>query len=101
MAPCPLAALNLALHEFLACLLDLAQKGNPAGLGGAAMLAAYAKARQPEVQARVLAVDALNRAAMAGAPLLRDLRAAAVSGLFALTPLRRGLMQAGLGLTGR
>ena len=92
--------LNMSLAD-LACLLDLARKGNPAGLGGAAMLAAYARARQPEVQARVLAVDALNRAAMAGTPLLRDLRAAAVSGLFALAPLRRGLMQAGLGLTRR
>ena len=91
--------LNMSLAD-LACLLDLARE-NPAAIGAANMLSAYARARQPEVHLRVLAVDALNRAAMLGTPVLRDLRAGALAGLFALAPLRRGLMKAGLGLTRR
>ena len=88
--------LNMSLAD-LACLLDLA-RDDPAGIGGANMLAAYAKARHPDIRARVLAVDALNRASMVGMPVLRDLRAAALNGIFALAPVRRGLMKAGLGL---
>jgi 2-octaprenyl-6-methoxyphenol hydroxylase len=88
--------LNMSLAD-LACLLDLA-RDNPAGLGSAPMLRAFERARHLEVQARVMGVDALNRAAMAGTPLLRDLRAGALNTLFALTPVRRGLMKAGLGL---
>ena len=96
LPPIGAQGLNMSLAD-LACLLDLALE-NPAGIGGAPMLNAYAKARHRDIQARVLAVDALNRAAMAGAPLLRDLRAGALTGLFALAPVRRGLMKAGLGL---
>lgn len=86
--------LNMSLAD-LACLLDLAQRHD---LGSAAMLNAYQRQRYPQVEARVLAVDALNRAAMLGAPALRDLRAAGLNALHALPPLRRVLMKAGLGL---
>ena len=86
--------LNMSLAD-LACLLDLA-KNQP--LGSAQMLQAYHRRRHGEVTARVLGIDALNRASMAEAPLLRDLRAAGLSLLHGFTPLRRTLMRAGLGL---
>lgn len=86
--------LNMSLAD-LACLLDLA-KTHP--LGSAQMLQAYHRRRHGEVTARVLGIDALNRASMAEAPLLRDLRAAGLSLLHGFTPLRRTLMRAGLGL---
>ena len=86
--------LNMSLAD-LACLLDLA-KNHP--LGSAQMLQAYHRSRHGEVTARVLGIDALNRASMAEAPLLRDLRAAGLSLLHGFTPLRRTLMRAGLGL---
>ena len=43
-------------------------------------------------------VDALNRASMMGAPGLRNLRAGALNALYALAPLRRTMMRAGLGV---
>lgn len=86
--------LNMSLAD-LAWLLELARSH---ALGSEAMLAAYHRQRHPEIEARVLAVDALNRASMLGAPHLRDLRAATLNALYALAPLRRGLMKAGLGL---
>lgn len=86
--------LNMSLAD-LACLLDLAKTHD---LGSAAMLDAYHRRRHPEVEARVLGVDALNRASMLGAPPLRDLRAAALNALYSLAPVRKTLMKAGLGL---
>jgi 2-octaprenyl-6-methoxyphenol hydroxylase len=86
--------LNMSLAD-LACLLELAKTHD---LGSEAMLTAYHRRRHPEVEARVLGVDALNRASMLGTPALRDLRAAGLNALYALAPVRRTLMKAGLGL---
>ena len=86
--------LNMSLAD-LAALLDLAASHE---LGSPAMLDAYHRRRHPQVTARVLGVDALNRAAMLGAPPLRDLRAAALNALYSLGPVRKVLMKAGLGV---
>lgn len=86
--------LNMSLSD-LKCLLDLAQE---MPLGSASMLAAYHQRRHGEVTARVLGIDALNRASMAETPFLRDLRAMGLNALHSLAPLRRTLMRAGLGL---
>ena len=86
--------LNMSLAD-LSCLIDLAGQHD---LGSRAMLDAYHRQRHGEVRARVLGVDALNRAAMLGAPPLRDLRAAALTALHGLAPLRKTLMKAGLGV---
>ncbi len=86
--------LNMSLAD-LACLLELAKTHD---LGSPAMLTAYHRRRHPEVEARVLGVDALNRASMLGAPPLRDLRAAALNALYSLAPVRKTLMKAGLGV---
>lgn len=88
--------LNMSLAD-IAKLLDLAA-ADPAGLGGDSMLSAYTRARWPDVRVRVAGIDALNRASMLGAPLLRDLRKAALDGLSAAAPVRRTLMRAGLGV---
>jgi 2-octaprenyl-6-methoxyphenol hydroxylase len=88
--------LNMSLAD-LAALLDLAI-ADPAGLGSEAMLAAYHRARWPEVRARVAGIDALNRASMLGAQPLRDLRGWALGALYAARPVRRTLMRAGLGV---
>lgn len=87
--------LNMSLAD-IACLLDLATE-NPAGLGDTAMLQAYERRRHPEIRLRVAGVDALNRASIAGSPTLRDLRAKGIKALFAATPIRKTLMQLGLG----
>ena len=86
--------LNMSLAD-LKCLLTLAET---LPLGSAKMLQAYHKRRHPEVTARVYGIDALNRASMAEAPFLRDLRAMGLNALHSLAPVRRTLMRAGLGL---
>ena len=88
--------LNMSLAD-LGKLVDLA-RANPDDLGSRTMLTAYHNARHAEVATRVRGIDALNRAAMLGAPALRDLRAAALTALYAFSPVRKALMKAGLGL---
>ena len=85
--------LNMSLAD-LSSLLDLMRRdpGNAAGLTD------YDRARRPEAYARLLGIDALNRASQAGARPLRDLRAAALGGLYGIAPVRRLMMRAGLGL---
>ena len=87
--------LNMSLAD-LTCLIDLAESDRSA-LGTTAMLAAYQRRRWPEVVARIAGIDALNRASMLQAKPLRGARAGALAAMFALAPVRRTLMRAGLG----
>jgi 2-octaprenyl-6-methoxyphenol hydroxylase len=95
MPPIGAQGLNMSMAD-LKALLALA-KADPSSLGTPPMLSAYHCARHAEVLARIAGVDALNRASMLGEPALQRLRAAALDALYALRPLRRTLMRAGLG----
>jgi 2-octaprenyl-6-methoxyphenol hydroxylase len=90
--------LNMSLAD-MRVLLDLAEahRGDP---GTRAMLQKYHRARHAEVLARVTGVDALNRASMAEAQGLRDLRLRALNAIYSVAPVRRVMMRAGLGATG-
>lgn len=96
MPPIGAQGLNMSLAD-IATLLTLAT-ATPGTLGDEAMLQAYQRARHRDIQTRVIGIDALNRASMLGAPTLRDLRGAALSALYAVPPLRKTLMRAGLGV---
>ncbi|MDP5308369.1 UbiH/UbiF family hydroxylase [Paracoccus spongiarum] len=85
--------LNMSLAD-LAALIELS-RDEP---GSAASLRAYDRRRRFEAQARLLGIDALNRASQAALRPLRDLRAAALGGLYGVAPVRRLMMRAGLGL---
>lgn len=85
--------LNMSLAD-LAMLLDLSRDV----LGDAGGLRRFDRARRPEAYARLLGIDALNRTSQAGLRPLRDLRAAALGGLYGIAPVRRMMMRAGLGL---
>ena len=87
--------LNMSLAD-LRCLLDLACQ-NRTDPGRRDVLAAYHRRRWPEVKARVMGIDLLNRTSMLGQRPLRDLRATALNTLYALAPVRQTLMRAGLG----
>jgi 2-octaprenyl-6-methoxyphenol hydroxylase len=89
--------LNMSLAD-LRALLDLA-RGAPDTLGSPAMLAAYARGRRADVLARVTGIDILNRASMAGAQPLRDLRARGLDALYSVAPVRKTLMRLGMGMT--
>ncbi|SFT48897.1 UbiH/UbiF family hydroxylase [Sedimentitalea nanhaiensis] len=88
--------LNMSLAD-LRLLVDLAQ-ARPEGLGDSAMLDAYHKGRISDVKLRVQGIDLLNRASMASARPLRDARALGLNAVYALAPVRRTLMQMGLGV---
>ena len=89
--------LNMSLAD-TATLLDLAVK-NPDKLGDAQMLDAYHKARFGDIRMRVTGIGLLNRASQAKSPLARDARAFGLTALHQVTPVRRTLMQLGLGTT--
>ncbi|MQQ08013.1 UbiH/UbiF family hydroxylase [Epibacterium sp. SM1979] len=88
--------LNMSLSDLIA-LRDLV-RDRPEGLGDASMLAAYHKARHREIMIRVRGIDLLNRTSMLAPRPLRDLRAAGLSALYSLPPVRKTLMQMGLGV---
>lgn len=85
--------LNMSLAD-LKALLDLSgdRPGEQSGLDS------YERRRRPEALARLMGIDALNRASMISARPLRDLRAAALGSLYAAAPVRKLLMRAGLGI---
>ncbi|WP_111558881.1 UbiH/UbiF family hydroxylase [Paracoccus sediminilitoris] len=93
LPPIGAQGLNMSLAD-LGALLELS-KTDP---GSAASLAKFERSRRPEAYARLLGIDALNRASQAQLRPLRDLRAGALGGLYGITPVRRLMMKAGLGL---
>jgi 2-octaprenyl-6-methoxyphenol hydroxylase len=91
--------LNMSLTD-IATLLDLCveARARDRDIGSPELLARYHRLRHPAMLARIAGIDALNRAAMAGSPLLRELRRAGLRLLHGLPPARRGAMRLGLGL---
>ena len=96
MPPIGAQGLNMSLTD-IATLLDLAQ-ARPEGLGDATMLEAYHKARYSDITLRVRGIDLLNRASQASGTIARDARAAGLSALYGAAPVRKMLMQMGLGI---
>ncbi|AWZ20981.1 2-octaprenyl-6-methoxyphenyl hydroxylase [Roseovarius sp. EC-HK134] len=90
--------LNMSLGD-MRVLLELAE-ANPEALGDRTMLDTYHRRRHFEVQARVTGIDLLNRASMLSTQPLRDARAQALSAIYSLAPVRKTLMQMGLGARG-
>ena len=86
--------LNMSLAD-LAVLVDLA---TPEALGSPEMLAAYQRKRYPDVALRVAGVGMLNRASMIAAQPLRDARARILDMMYSASPVRRALMQMGIGM---
>ncbi len=96
MPPIGAQGLNMSLND-IATLLDLAEERRE-GLGDAKMLEAYHKARYGDITLRVRGIDLLNRASQASSTLARDARAAGLSALYGAAPVRKMLMQMGLGI---
>ena len=96
MPPIGAQGLNMSLTD-IATLLDLAQERRE-GLGDAQMLDAYHKARYSDIILRVRGIDLLNRTSQASSTVARDARAAGLSALYGAAPVRKMLMQMGLGM---
>ena len=87
--------LNMSLAD-IATLVGLCREAGD--VGGRETLARYHRARHGEMLVRIAGIDALNRAAMAGARPLRDLRLAGLKAIHGAPPLRRAVMRLGLGV---
>jgi len=87
--------LNTSLNDVIA-LRDLAVQDG-ADLGGSDMLAKYARARAPDIRARVAAIDVFNRVTRSPAPWLQALRAGGLRAVHDIGPLRQAVMRAGMG----
>ena len=95
MPPIGAQGLNMSLRD-LACLLDLAT-ASPDQLGAPEMLASYARKRHPDIKLRITGIDALNRASISGSPTMQALRTKGIEALYGVAPVRKSLMQMGLG----
>ena len=87
--------LNMSLGD-MRVLLELAEAA-PDALGDRRMLDSYHQRRHADVRARVAGIDLLNRASMMAAQPLRDARALGLGAIYGLAPVRRSMMQMGLG----
>lgn len=87
--------LNMSLAD-MASLLDLA-KAHPDDLGGVKMLDQYHRSRINDIRARVAGITALNKTSMLTNPFLRNVRAKGMTALHDIKPVRKTLMQLGLG----
>ncbi|MEM9319247.1 MAG: UbiH/UbiF family hydroxylase [Pseudomonadota bacterium] len=85
--------LNMSLADIEALL----RASYVAPLGSPEMLRRYQRARYMEVHARVLGVDALNRASMSGSASIQRIRAEATRALHQIAPIRRTAMRLGMG----
>jgi len=74
-----------------------AAKRTPDGIGGEAHLAAYARARKTDIAVRTRVIDAYNRLCQSGEAPLQLMRRAGLSVVHDLPPVRKAVMQAGLG----
>ena len=98
LPPIGAQGLNMSLGD-LGALLDLAE-ASPDKLGARDMLESYHRKRHLEVRTRVTGIDLLNRASQLHAQPLRDMRAMGLEAIYSLAPVRRTLMQLGLGARG-
>ncbi|QFT63802.1 UbiH/UbiF family hydroxylase [Roseivivax sp. THAF30] len=99
MPPIGAQGLNMSLKD-LAALLELAE-ARPNELGDSKMLESYARARMPDIRLRLSGIAALNRASQQGLPLLQAARAKGLGLLHDAAPVRRALMELGLGARSR
>ncbi len=98
LPPIGAQGLNMSLSDIRA-LRDLAA-ARPDGLGDVAMLEAFHKARFNDIRLREAGIKMLNQTSMLSAAPLRDARAAGLNALYSFAPLRKSIMQMGLGAKG-
>ncbi|MFP7673733.1 UbiH/UbiF family hydroxylase [Marivita sp. S0852] len=90
--------LNMSLTD-LRVLRDLIRKSD-GDIGSRKLLDAYHQKRIMDIRARVAGITLLNRTSMLSSRPLRDIRAKGLDALYTLKPVRKTLMQLGLGARG-
>jgi 2-octaprenyl-6-methoxyphenol hydroxylase len=97
LPPIGAQGLNTSLHD-VRTLIDLAREA-PENIGQQAWLDRYAKARERDIQARARVIDLYNRVCRSDAPPVQALRSLGLTLVHDVSPLRKGIMRAGLGST--
>jgi len=87
--------LNLGLRD-VAHLAECFDTTKPLDAGDASMLAAYERARRADVASRQISVDLLNRTLLAGLLPIDVMRAAGMTALRTIAPLRHFAMREGV-----
>ncbi|SLN35075.1 2-octaprenylphenol hydroxylase [Aquimixticola soesokkakensis] len=95
LPPIGAQGLNTSLAD-VTLLLDLA-RAQPQNLGDSAMLADYARTRARDIGPRAQAIDVFNRVVRSEGALLQWVRLNGLKAVHDIPPLRRAIMQAGLG----
>ncbi len=95
MPPIGAQGLNLGLRD-VAVLADCVVEAHAAGRSEEAAVAAYARARAPDVASRIAAIDALNRSLLTELLPVHLLRGLGVYVLGAVPALRRFVVNEGL-----
>lgn len=93
LPPIGAQGLNTSLAD-VAALVSALTGDDP---GDAAALAAYGRARHRDIRARGAAIDLFNRVCRSGASPIQMLRRTGLAAIHDITPIRRGIMRAGLG----
>ncbi len=95
LPPIGAQGLNTSLNDVAA--LAAAARDHSDALGEPVMLAAYADARQTDIVKRARVIDLFNRVTRSGDIGLQGLRLAGLKAVHDIAPLRRRIMQAGMG----
>ncbi len=95
LPPIGAQGLNTSLND-IAALVEAA-RDHADDLGGPAMLADYARSRQADIARRTSVIDLFNRVTRSDAAPLQGLRLAGLKAVHDVAPLRRRIMQAGMG----
>ena len=95
LPPIGAQGLNTSLQD-VAALVRLAA-GDPAQLGEVPMLDTYASQRRNDIHMRARVIDLFNRVCKSNAPPVQALRLAGLKAVHDIAPVRRAVMQAGLG----
>ena len=95
LPPIGAQGLNTSLHD-IATLYDLMRQ-DAGALGTSRQLDQYEKARHADIERRTRAIDLFNRICKSGGSPIQALRSAGLRAVHDIAPLRRKLMQAGLG----
>ena len=86
--------LNSSMRDVSSLIQNLTGATDP---GNAAILKNYAKERARDIEIRAGAIDAFNRICLSGNPMVQAARTAGLRAAHDIAPLRKALMQAGLG----
>ena len=94
LPPIGAQGLNTSVNDIAALTAAIGTTGDP---GRADVLTRYEAARKTDIARRGTAIDLFNRVTRSGLPPLQTLRLSGLKLAHDITPLRRGLMRAGLG----